>query len=898
MPIVPTYQRQSQSQAAPVNTQDLRIPKDNAFTALADVGAKGLEVYQQERQKVDLADMQSKINEFTAYGDDLQNNTQNGLITLQGKNAIGQGEARAGQLSAKAMELRDSLPEYMRQAFEQQIQPLGRSYGNRYRQYEIGQRQQFEAGQQQGLLSNLLIQANDPKQFHATSLSARQAIMDFGATHGQSPEEIEANWQQWYQDAANAAFSTAYTNMYQQTMGPGGIIPVTDGANSDQLFSAMIRAESGGNQFDNNGSPLMSSKGAVGIAQVTEATGPEAAQLAGLSWDRDKWLNDPRYNATIGHAYFQSQMKRYGGDSVLAVAAYNAGHGQVDKWINQIGDPRKGEISSAEFAAKIPFEETRNYVSKVVGSAPGIPVNASITGLMNTPYWQAMSPQNKSAAMAKVAGLYDLQNSAARVGLQNRMQDDVSRVELGLKVPRPITDQEWIASTPFSATPQERMQLQQSYQRYQQTLAMQPAYQTIVQGDVQQGMAAVNAMKPDVSDPDFAFKQQRYAQVASKFAQVQKAREDDPGAWLLQNSPVIKDVYNQFSQRQVTGEFFASRIQAEKERLGIRSKDILPTEMVNSILHQIDNSNEQSVAAVQSVAQSYGSQAPAVIAQLQGKGKSYLSVVTSIENANAATAIFQNRNISTDELKKAAGTQASSVESEWSDQFSDFAVTLTQQRDGIKAYSDFNEQGKRLAYIYASRGMDGAAAAKMAFNQIAGDQYEFEGTWRLPKSLNLNVRDITDGTNNYLEKLKPEDIDPQGFVGDTRLPAEVGRAMALSRIKNNAEWVTSEDEKGLYLTADRTYINGADGNPIFVTFKELSQLGIADRSFINARLHELKTPATFTPADGMDNRAINNDLSDVYRSLRGEPAREFTGYQEQKTAENPLGNALQHRSGQ
>lgn len=196
--------------------------------------------------------------------------------------------------------------------------------------------------------------------------------MDFGASHGQSPEEIEANWQQWYQGAANAAFSTAYTNMYQQTMGPGGIIPVTDGANSDQLFSAMIRAESGGNQFDNNGSPLMSSKGAVGIAQVTEATGPEAAQLAGLSWDRDKWLNDPRYNATIGHAYFQSQMKRYGGDSVLAVAAYNAGHGQVDKWIKQIGDPRKGVISSAEFAAKIPFEETRNYVSKVVGSAPGI----------------------------------------------------------------------------------------------------------------------------------------------------------------------------------------------------------------------------------------------------------------------------------------------------------------------------------------------------------------------------------------------------------------------------------------------------------------------------------------------------------------------------------------------
>lgn len=42
-------------------------------------------MYQQERQKVDLADMQDKINQFSVYADDLYNNPQNGLITLQGK---------------------------------------------------------------------------------------------------------------------------------------------------------------------------------------------------------------------------------------------------------------------------------------------------------------------------------------------------------------------------------------------------------------------------------------------------------------------------------------------------------------------------------------------------------------------------------------------------------------------------------------------------------------------------------------------------------------------------------------------------------------------------------------------------------------------------------------------
>lgn len=215
MPIVPTYQRQSQSQAAPVNTQDLRIPQDNAFTALADVGATGLDVYQKERQRIDLADMQSKINEFTTYGDDLQNNTQNGLITLQGKNAIGQGEARAGQLSAKAIELRDSLPEYMRPAFDQQIQPLGRSYGNRYRQYEVGQRQQFEVGQQQGLLANLQTQAensfDDNEGFVNTNLLAREQIMAYGQEHGQSPEEIESNWVNFRENSAKAALNAQLT---------------------------------------------------------------------------------------------------------------------------------------------------------------------------------------------------------------------------------------------------------------------------------------------------------------------------------------------------------------------------------------------------------------------------------------------------------------------------------------------------------------------------------------------------------------------------------------------------------------------------------------------------------------------------------------------------------------
>ena len=168
-------------------------------------------------------------------------------------------------------------------------------------------------------------------------------------------------------------------------MAPGGKIQVTDTPSEAQLFSSMIWNESGGNQFGKDGQPLISPKGAAGVAQVMESTGPEAARLAGLPWDRDKWLNDPRYNAQLGQAYFGAQMKKYDNNPVLAVAAYNAGPGAVDSWINQIGDPRKGQVSNAQFAAAIPVDETRNYVANVTGSAGIIPKDATIGSLMSLP---------------------------------------------------------------------------------------------------------------------------------------------------------------------------------------------------------------------------------------------------------------------------------------------------------------------------------------------------------------------------------------------------------------------------------------------------------------------------------------------------------------------------------
>lgn len=140
---------------------------------------------------------------------------------------------------------------------------------------------------------------------------------------------------------------------------------------ADDLFNKLLHQESRGNQFGKNGQPLTSPKGAIGVAQVMPETAPEAAKLAGLEWSAWRYRNDETYNKALGRAYLDSQLDKYDGNHVLALAAYNAGPGSVDKWLKRYGDPRNGEISNKQFIQLIPFLETQAYVASILNGAPG-----------------------------------------------------------------------------------------------------------------------------------------------------------------------------------------------------------------------------------------------------------------------------------------------------------------------------------------------------------------------------------------------------------------------------------------------------------------------------------------------------------------------------------------------
>ena len=170
------------------------------------------------------------------------------------------------------------------------------------------------------------------------------------------------------QEARTDGFST-----FHRTSFP--MMPTPPGTNWTMVH-AITRQES---QFAMN---AVSHAGARGLMQLMPGTAREQAGKIGLSYDMSALMADANYNIRLGDGYFARMMNYYGGSYPLAVGAYNAGPGNVNKWLRANGDPRQGNIDWVQWIEKIPITETRNYIQRV---------------LENAVVYEAMNPQRGSS---------------------------------------------------------------------------------------------------------------------------------------------------------------------------------------------------------------------------------------------------------------------------------------------------------------------------------------------------------------------------------------------------------------------------------------------------------------------------------------------------------------------
>jgi soluble lytic murein transglycosylase len=106
--------------------------------------------------------------------------------------------------------------------------------------------------------------------------------------------------------------------------------------------------------------------GARGLMQLIPTTAQITAKKEGLPYRREALLTDPHYNMTLGSAHLSHLISKYQGSWIMTFAAYNAGPNRVDQWVEAYGDPRGAAIDPLDWIEQIPFEETRNYVQRVL----------------------------------------------------------------------------------------------------------------------------------------------------------------------------------------------------------------------------------------------------------------------------------------------------------------------------------------------------------------------------------------------------------------------------------------------------------------------------------------------------------------------------------------------------
>lgn len=157
----------------------------------------------------------------------------------------------------------------------------------------------------------------------------------------------------------NSAQGDSYGN-FQHVAFP--LVPVPPGTNWTMVH-AITRQES---QFAEN---AISHAGARGLMQLMPGTAREQAGKMGLGYSLDSLISDPTYNIRLGNGYFARMMDYYGGAYPLAVGAYNAGPGNVNKWLRANGDPRQGGIDWITWIERIPIYETKNYIQRVLENA-------------------------------------------------------------------------------------------------------------------------------------------------------------------------------------------------------------------------------------------------------------------------------------------------------------------------------------------------------------------------------------------------------------------------------------------------------------------------------------------------------------------------------------------------
>lgn len=405
------------------------------------------------------------------YDKDVGFTNQRGLSALERQSGKPLADEYGDTLAEQMAKIRDGLGnDAQKQAFAARANDMMVNFKGDAIRHESAQFREYALSVREGTIKNrmneMALGYNNPQIIDDGITSIKAATYDQARLLGKSAEWAEAEARKMTSNAltvaVNAAldkndivYADALMKRYAKSMDAddllrvGGMVTkemdnrvglqvastVIAGASrkmatsdGDRAFNILLTAESGNRQLTADGKPVTSPKGAIGIAQVMPTTGPEAAKLAGLQWDEQRFKTDADYNRALGQAYFKKQLQDFGGNLAMAYAAYNAGPGATREAV------KASEKDGSDWITKLPAE-TQKYVAsnmKAYTAGQGTfqkPTIAEIHNEIRNNPLVANNPQRLKTALDDATRQYDV----IEKGIKQRDEQSVADAMRGLQ---------------------------------------------------------------------------------------------------------------------------------------------------------------------------------------------------------------------------------------------------------------------------------------------------------------------------------------------------------------------------------------------------------------------------------------------------------------------------------
>ncbi|ECA2524362.1 transglycosylase SLT domain-containing protein [Salmonella enterica subsp. enterica serovar Bovismorbificans] len=480
MPTVPTVTGRQVESRGGQSPGFQSFDQPNIGDAIVDAGSKAINVFGEAKQRANVALSQEASLKLSQAEEDLK--TQ--LYSLKGQNAIGKGLEFTQRYDEQIQSLSASLPDdASRQMFMQQAQQQRIQFQGNVGRYEQGQVNEFESNQYDAT-RQLQIQKeadswNNPHEAVLAKNIRTVATARYGASRGWSQEQILAAIEK---DNLAATEMRAKNYAVDNPRGwMNGEFSADDTGGLDMRAVGIV--ESGGKHLDSDGSIITSSAGAQGRFQLMPETGKELAARRGVQYNPA----DEEQHTMLASDYAQELSNKYGSE-LLAGAAYNWGQGNVDKLIEKVGDPRKGEISQADFIKQLP-SETQGWISRY---------RKNKTGMDPVTVYQIDNLANAQIEKQRKLVLNELEP------LLNNTMAQLNNGEVPDAVPS-------IPAIMFSYGEQGKKMVSQL------DIAMGNAktFQAIQYLSPEQQQQELLKRKPEVNDPDYALKLEAYGKLSS-----------------------------------------------------------------------------------------------------------------------------------------------------------------------------------------------------------------------------------------------------------------------------------------------------------------------------------------------------------------------------------------------